>query len=243
MRMQFRVLGPLETWCEHQESTPTAPKLRIILALLVLRHNRLVHTAEFISELSRETPSCHAAATLQTYVHMLRKLLTCTTTGVGELLHTAPNGYLASIPPEDIDLHHYERLAEEGRTALARGEVERAADACSRALALWRGPAMAGVAAGELLGANSVRLEESRLRTHETRIEADLQLGRHRELVSELKELTFTHAIHEGFYRQLMIALYRSGRRDEALSEYQRFRRRVREEQEWEPSTRLRQLG
>ena len=243
MRVQFGLLGPLEVTRDGHDLTPRAPKLRAVLSLLVLRRNRLVQTDELVDELWGQCPPRSALTTLQTYIYKLRKLLAHNGADEDEgVLHTRPNGYVATIPDTNLDLHRFEQLAAEGREALAAGQPERASRACTQALALWRGPALAGIRGGELLTAHAIRLEETRLRTLEDRIEADLELGRHQQLISELKELTRTHTVHEGFHRQLMIALHRSDRRCEALAEFQRLRRLMIDELGLEPSTRLQQL-
>jgi DNA-binding SARP family transcriptional activator len=241
MGVRFRLLGPLHVSRDNTVLTPTAPKLRAVLALLVLRHNRLVQTWELVDELWGEAPPRSAHATLQTYIYKLRKLLGQLCDG-SAMLHTEAYGYRAAIPSQDIDVWRFLQLAEQGRVALERGDAEQAADLCAQALAFWRGPALAGVSIGGLLAAQAVRLEEERLRTLEARIEADLLLGRHRRCVGELMELTRTHLVHEGFCRQLMLALYRSDRRGEALAEYQRLRRLMVDEFALEPSARIQRV-
>ncbi|GDY30383.1 AfsR/SARP family transcriptional regulator [Gandjariella thermophila] len=243
MGYEFRLLGPLEIVRDGREVTPTAPKLCVVAALLVLRRNRLVQTSEFVDELWGEDPPSSAIPTVHTYIYKLRKLLDGSGAGsADDLVHTCLNGYSARIPAEQVDVHRFEHLAEQGRTALMRGEAEHAARCCAGALRLWRGPALAGLPAGQRLSAHVVRLGEALLRIRETRIEAELRLGHHREVVSELVELTRAHTFHEGLARQLMIALYRCGRRGEALAEYQRFRALMADELGLEPSPSLRRL-
>jgi DNA-binding SARP family transcriptional activator len=245
--MEFRILGPMEVTAETGDVTPTAPKVRQVLALLLLRCNGLVQTGEFIDELWGECPPRSALSTLQTYIYKLRKVLLDETPGGGppgseEMLRTKPSGYILKVLRDNVDVGRFERRAEEGAQALEENEPERAAAALSQALTVWRGPALADVAAGELLGAYATRLEESRMRALELRIEADLQLGRHHSLVGELKMLTATHRLHEGLHAKLMLALHRSGRRYEALNVYRQLREVLIEDLGLEPSPALNRI-
>jgi DNA-binding SARP family transcriptional activator len=219
--MEFRVLGSLQVVDDSSDLTPSAAKVRAVLAMLVLRHNQIVSTRELIDELWGERPPATALPTLHTYVYKLRKMLG---TGGPSAVVTKPYGYLLATAPETIDVYRFERLVADGWSALERDEPEHATETLSQALALWRGPALANLAAGELLSAQITRLEESRLRALQLRLEADLRLGRHRELISELKELIATYPLNEDFYAKLMTALYQSARRGEALEVYQNLR-------------------
>ncbi|MEU5884547.1 BTAD domain-containing putative transcriptional regulator [Spirillospora sp. NPDC047279] len=141
-----------------------------------------------------------------------------------------------------IDLRRFEQFANAGQEMLEKGDATGAAETLGRALGQWRGPALADVAQGELLSSYVTRLEELRLRTLELRIEADLRLGRHRELVSELKSLVRQYTLHEHLHATLMIALYRSGRRHEALEIYRVLRGNMVEDLGLEPGPELKEL-
>ncbi|MGW6603275.1 BTAD domain-containing putative transcriptional regulator [Streptomyces sp. NPDC055036] len=219
---------------------PTAPKLRQVISLLVLRRNALVKISEFIDEVWQENPPASVVTTLQTYIYKIRKILG--RYGAGELLHTRPGGYLLTIPDSAVDLHRFERGMSEGRTVLEQGDPARASEILARSLEVWRGPALADVATGELLSAYVTRLEENRFLALELRIEADLRLGRHVELISELKSLVVTHPLHERFHASLMMALHHSGRRSEALAVYGTLRRNVVEDLGLEPGQELQRL-
>ncbi|WP_248958503.1 AfsR/SARP family transcriptional regulator [Sphaerisporangium perillae] len=234
--MEFRVLGSLQVVDDTADLTPSAAKVRAVLAMLVLRHNQIVSTRELIDELWGERPPATALPTLHTYVYKLRKML-----GAGDLaaVVTKPYGYLLATAPETIDVYRFERLVADGWSALERDDAGHATEALSEALALWRGPALANLAAGELLSAQITRLEESRLRALQLRLDADLRLGRHRELISELKELIATHPLNEDFYAKLMTALYQAGRRGEALEVYQNLRQTLVGQLGLEPSPAL----
>lgn len=241
--MEFRVLGPLEIRDGERELTPLAPKLREVLALLLLRHNQIVPMNALIDELWGENPPRSALSTLQTYVYKLRKIFHAVNeTTDGFTLVTKPAGYRAAIAPERIDAYGFEQLVKNGNAALEDGDVREAARSLAQALALWRGPALADVDTGELLAAYVTRLNESRVRALELRVEADMRLGRHRELISELRELAVSFPLHEGFHAQLMLALHRAGRRPEALEVYQSARASLIGELGIEPGAALRDL-
>ncbi|WP_410601144.1 BTAD domain-containing putative transcriptional regulator [Amycolatopsis sp. lyj-90] len=235
--MKFHLLGPLEVLSGGEDLTPTAPKVRQVLALLLLRHNRVVHADELVDELWGEAPPASARATLQTYIYKLRQSGAEKYTGCFDrLLRTRPNGYLISVHEDDLDLHNFEQSIAAGSTALEQGDPVRAADELSAGLSLWRGAALSDVVAGSVISAAATALAENRLRALELRIEADLRLGGHRSLIGELKELLSVHPLHEVFHTQLMVALQRSGRRLEAIDEYQRLRKILVDELGIEPS-------
>ncbi|WP_320065217.1 BTAD domain-containing putative transcriptional regulator [Micromonospora sp. RTGN7] len=236
----FRLLGPLTVLHDGRDITPTAPKIRQVLAFLLARRNYLVQVTELIDELWGDRPPESALTTLQTYIYKLRKDVV-DQNGLGRV-HTRPSGYLLEIEEETIDAYDFDALSSAGRSALERDEPERASELLTRALGLWHGQALAGVVAGDILSAYVTRLEEERLRTLESRIEADMLLGHHQRLISELKMLTFTYSLHERFYSALMTALYRSGRRHEALEAYRRLRAVFTKELGLEPSPAVQRL-
>lgn len=240
MAVRFNVLGPMEVVVGDRDLTPTAPKIRQVLALLISRHNTLVHTSEIVDELWGERPPASALVTLQTYIYKLRKLLFALLPIEERVsLRTRYSGYLIITPAENIDQYRFEELARQGRAELESGSVRSAAERLRSALSLWRGPGLGGIEVGSLLTGYLTRLEESRLRVLQNRIEADLSLGRHRELISELKELTVARSLDEGFHGQLMSALNLAGRRSEALDVYRRFRRNLIDQLGLEPSAEL----
>jgi DNA-binding SARP family transcriptional activator len=238
--MEFRILGPLEIIESSENIVPTAPKPRQVIALLTLRRNSVVRTSELIDELWEDSPPVSAMTTLQTYIYKLRK--TFQKCGAGEILHTRPAGYMLTIPDENVDLYWFEQAMKEGRATLDRGDPVRAAEILAGALAMWRGPALVDVIAGNPLSAYVTRLEEVRFRTLELRIDTDLKLGRHLELISELKSLVVRYPLHEGFHMWLMTALYHSGRRYEALDVYRTLRNNLVEELGLEPGREVQQL-
>jgi tetratricopeptide (TPR) repeat protein len=158
------------------------------------------------------------------------------------VLLTRPGGYLLRVEPGQLDLHRFQVATEGARRAMAAGDAARAAEQLREALALWRGPALTDVASGSLRLTAAPPLEEARLIALEERLDADLALGRHAELVGEVEALVAAHPDRERPRRQLMLALYRSGRLAEALGVYRSTRRLLVEELGVEPSPALQQL-
>jgi len=234
--IEFRILGPFEVSERGQPLEVGAGKQRALLALLVLHAGEVVSTDRLIDALWGERPPASALNSVHIYVSRLRKAL-----GNGRL-ETRGHGYRLALEPEQLDLARFERLLGEGRGLLAEGEAERAAEALRNALALWRGPPLSDFESEPFAQGEIARLEELRLAALEERIDADLALGRHAELVSELEALVREHPLREGLRAQLMLALYRSGRQAEALAAYQHARRTLAEELGLEPGRTLQEL-
>jgi len=242
--MEINVLGPLTIFCGGSAATPTAPKPRSALALLLLQADQSVPVPALLQELWQDDPPASAHTTLQTYIVHLRKLFAvalATTPGMvaKTILVTTPGGYLFRCAGETFDLHRYQQLTTLGRRALAVGDNTSAAELLTAAKDQWRGPALADVRAGSLLQPQIKRLNESRLTTVEQGIEARLRLGRHQEVLSELSGMLAEHRLHENLHAQFMVALHRSGRRQEALGVFQQLRRTMADELGLEPSKRL----
>lgn len=245
--MDIQVLGPLNADINGVSIVPTAGKPRQILALLAFYPGRVMPVPTLMEEIWGTNLPRSAMTTMQTYILQLRRRLG---TAMGpdapgsakDVLATRHGGYLLRIPPESVDVHRYEQLVAAGQSAFDAGEDERAAGLFRRALDMWQGPALVDVRVGPVLEIEVVRLEESRLGTIERRIDADLRLGRHSELLAELTDLIARHPQHEGLHSQAMVALYRSGRQAAALDVYRRLRARLIEELGVEPSPQLQRL-
>ncbi|GLZ32174.1 SARP family transcriptional regulator [Lentzea sp. NBRC 105346] len=242
--MRIRLLGPFEVLRSGSATTPTAPKLRRVLALLAINANKVVRIDQLIDELWDDRPPISATTTLQTYVYQLRKLHDLAGNGTDGLpaLGTSPNGYVLRMPEGSLDVDEFVRLAERGRAELDLGDLTLASATLREALDLWRGPALADVTVGPVLGASVVWFEELRKSVMEQRIDADLRLGRHHELIGELTGIVAEQPTHEGFQGKLMLALYRCGRRSEALRVYQKARDALADELGLEPSPDLQRL-
>ncbi|WP_225978691.1 AfsR/SARP family transcriptional regulator [Gandjariella thermophila] len=220
------------------------PKPRQVLALLVTHADKVVPTSAFLRELWDGTPPRTAMTTLQTYVGQLRRVLATAleidvTEVVDRVLVTETGGYALSTEMLSLDLSEYVRLDLLGVAAVRAGNDEEGARLLRRALDLWHGPALVNVEAGPLLEAQISRLEESRRCAQEHRIIADLRLGAHHTVVGELFELTAMYPLHESLHGHLMLALYRCGRRSEALAVFRALRSRLVDELGLEPSAEL----
>ncbi|MCX4748882.1 AfsR/SARP family transcriptional regulator [Kitasatospora sp. NBC_01287] len=245
--MEIKILGPLEATECGASIVPTAGKPRQVLALLALWSGRIVPASVLMDELWGAEPPRSAPTTLQTYILQLRRRLDIAlsddpTRCAKDILRTQYNGYVLDIRPEELDVQAYERLATAGQQALDARDDEAASRLLGNALAHWRGPVLVDVQPGARLAIEVMRLEESRLGVLERRIDADLRLGRHHKLLSELAVLTVQHPWHENLHAQHMVALYRSGRQWHALDVFKRLRGTLVNEFGLEPSPRLQQL-
>ncbi|MGH8906264.1 MAG: BTAD domain-containing putative transcriptional regulator [Egibacteraceae bacterium] len=238
--MEFRILGPLEIWADGMQLPVAGTKRRSLLAHLLLHAGEVVSVERLIDDLWGLRPPRTAKNTVQAHIANLRKTLTPADghSARGTLLVTQPPGYALRLGHHELDLARFERLAGQGRTAMDT-DPEVASARFREALALWRGPALADLAVGALLQSEIGCLEEQRLAVIEERIEADLALGRHAELIGELKTLVTEHPLRERFLDQLMVALYRSGRQAEALEAYGQARDRLTDELGLDPSPAL----
>jgi DNA-binding SARP family transcriptional activator len=234
--MEFRILGPLEVWDGGGEVSLGGPKPRALLALLLLHANEVVAVDRLVDELWGEDSPDDAVAALRVNVSRLRKAL------ASDALTTRSPGYAIRVEPEELDLYRFERLVDEGRSLLARGLATDASERLSNALSLWRGPALADFTYESFAQPAIARLEEIRLAALELRIDADLALGRHDELIGELETLVAEHRFRERLWTYLMTALYRSGRQAEALDAYQSARRALVDGLGIDPSPALQEL-
>ncbi|MEU6847613.1 AfsR/SARP family transcriptional regulator [Streptomyces sp. NPDC046716] len=245
--MEIQILGSLAAHERGTSVVPSAAKPRQLLALLALHADQVVSVPTLMEEIWAENIPRSASTTLQTYVLQLRRRITAALDGTGErdakdILVTRFGGYLLDLGPGHVDAHEFERLATAGGTAFGLGDHRTAADLLRRALALWQGPALVDVPTGPVLDLEVLRLTEERTMALERRIEADLRLGRHTEVVPELRVLTARNPLHEGFCAQLMRALHHSGGSWRALEAYQQLRGHLVRELGLEPSHALKEL-
>lgn len=237
MTLEFRVLGPLEMIRAGQPVPLGGPRQRALLAALLLEAGRTVSVAQLTAALWDQHPPGNARATIQTHILRLRRTL------AGDAdLSTQPDGYRLTPPAGTLDLTVFRDLVADAATAQTEGRLEEAAAALTQALAHWRGPALDGVTGDRLRYAAIPRLTEERLRALEDRIDLDLRLGRHAQLIAELEGLVAEHPQRQRLHGQAMLALYRCGRQAEALASYQRIRRLLTDEYGLEPGQELRDL-
>ncbi len=239
--MRINVLGPLEAYDNGRSMTPSAAKHRQVLALLALHAGEVVSGRVLREELWGGAPPQTSQGTLQTYILHLRQrigdALDMSKSDVAKtVLVTHHTGYSLRISPQDLDAGEYELLAKKGGREMARKDYEAASDSLRRALDVWRGPTLVDVQTGHPLGVHVSRLEESRLGVLEDCVDADLWLGRHHILLSELAELTSRFPMNERLCAQYMIAQYQSGRRWRALEIFRNLHTTMVDELGLEPS-------
>jgi DNA-binding SARP family transcriptional activator len=236
--IEFRVLGPLEARVGDDTLPLGGTKQRALLAALLLQANEVVTSDRLIDELWGAEPPKTAATALQVHVSQLRKALKADR----QLLLSRGGGYLISLEPDQLDLHRFERLASEGRRALAEGDALSALASLRDALDLWHGPPLADLAYEAFAQVPVMRLEEVRLAVIEARMEAELALGHHEAIVGELETLVRENPFRERLRGQLMVALYRSGRQAESLAVYGAGRRLLVDELGIEPGGSLQRV-
>ena len=235
--MEFRVLGPLEVDGASGAVTLGGGKLRAVLAMLLLHPNEPVSAERLAVALWGEDAPATSVKTVHVHVSRLRKAL-----GDPDVIATTPAGYCIRVQPGELDAQRFEGLVAEGRAALAGGRPDRAAVKLREALRLCRGPPLPEFAFDPFAQPEIARLEEERLAAIEARVEADLQCGRHAEIVAELSQLAEAHPAREQLAGQLMLALYRCERHADALEVFQRVRARLDEELGLAPGAELKKL-
>jgi SARP family transcriptional regulator, regulator of embCAB operon len=243
--LSIDLLGPLSARLGQTPVTPSAPKQRQVLALLALNAGRVVTVPTLIEELWGDCPPRSYATTLQTYILQLRNALVEAqpgNPGVRQFLSTRYFGYVLEEDACQTDVEVFGYLVAAGRAAAEAGDHRLASDELSRALRLWHGPALVDVRMGRVLEIEATSLEESRLGALERRIEADLALGRHADLLGELTLAAAKHPINENLCAFLMIALYRAGNVGRSLQAFHRLRAGLNHELGVEPCPRLQQL-
>ena len=234
--MDFCVLGPLEVRERGRVLALGGPRQRAVLAFLLLHANEVVSAERLVEAVWGEEPPATGSAGLHVRISQLRKVLSAARIG------TRSPGYALSVNSGELDLERFEQLASEGRRALAAGDPDRAVRALAEALGLWRGPPLGDVVFEPSAIGEVARLEELRWAALESRIEAQLELGHHDELVGEVEALVGEQPLRERLREHWMLALYRSGRQAEALAAFREARRAWVEELGIEPSRRLQRL-
>ncbi|MFI9382880.1 BTAD domain-containing putative transcriptional regulator [Kutzneria sp. NPDC052558] len=239
--MQVRVLGQFEVARGEKRITPSQPKLRQLFALLALNANTVVRAEQLIEELWGPEPPSKAMGTLQTYMSHLRRLLAADDMGVS-VLHTRHVGYALTLPEQNVDAGRFAGLVARGRSELDGGHVEAASETFRAALAVWRGSALSDVDAGPVLEHHIRSLEETRVGVIDQRMEVELMLGHHHEVINDLSTLVRDYPAHEGLHVKLMMALHLLGRRSEALHVFQRIRTTLIDDLGLEPGQQLQQV-
>ncbi|MGC0373844.1 BTAD domain-containing putative transcriptional regulator [Streptomyces sp. SAI-229] len=241
--MQFKLLGPLEAHIDGREVPLGGVNQRATLGLLLLNANQVVATSRIIDALWGIHAPVTSRKMVQNAASGLRRMIAehGGSRENTELLTRSP-GYLLSVPEDAVDVNAFQRLSKEGRAELAAGDWDSAAGSLRDALALWRGPVLSDLAETGINWPELSALESARRAVVEDLYEAELSLGRHHELVSDLEPLVEAEPDRERLCGQLMLALYRCGRQREALMVYHRTRKVLRTEFGLEPGRELREL-
>ncbi|WP_229068537.1 BTAD domain-containing putative transcriptional regulator [Actinoplanes sp. DH11] len=233
--MRFQLLGPVEAWDEEGPVRLGGAKQRTVLAALLLNANRVVSSSTVTALTWGESPPASVKGQLQIYVSRLRKLLS------GHEIARRTPGYRITVGPDDLDLHQFDRETAQARADLAADRPEAAAERLRSAVALWRGTALAGTTEA-LVEREEPALTERRLTALEDLFEAELRLGRHQQIVGELRRAAEDEPFREKFQAQLMLALHQGGRVQEALQVYTAARERLATELGIDPGRPLREL-
>lgn len=240
-RLKYEILGQLRVVDDRGSSFISARKIETLLAVLLIRSDQVVPSDQLITEIWGETVPRRATAALHVYISQLRKFLK----RPGRLdspIVTRSAGYLLATGDDEVDYQFFIRYADAGRAAARAGRHDDAAVAFEAALALWRGPVLADLRYAPMVDGFATWLMDARLECMELQADSLLHLGRHRELVGKLYSLTAEYPLREGFYRQLMLALYRSECRADALKVYQSARDTLGTELGLEPCRALQEL-
>ncbi|MCP2248065.1 AfsR/SARP family transcriptional regulator [Lentzea aerocolonigenes] len=231
MKTEFGVLGPLRVAVEGKDVDLDQPMLRRLLAVLLCDANSPVSAEALAEALWESSPPASARKTLQLYVHRLRKKL-----GDPARIVHGPAGYRLVVRPGECDADEMRQLVADAHATVDPG---RRAGVLRKALALWRGVPLAEFADVPAVLAVAEALTDRWLAVLAERVDVDLELGRHDDLVAELTEVVARYPLHERFRAQLMLALYRCGRQADALATYHQTREVLRDELGVDPSDAL----
>ncbi|MEV2274702.1 AfsR/SARP family transcriptional regulator [Nocardiopsis sp. NPDC049922] len=239
--LHFRVLGPLALEADGGDDFRCGPKIARLLSLLLVRANRIVDVGTLMEELWDGDPPATGLKTVRTHVYHLRGALerVCGAAAARRVLLTRGSGYLLELAPDELDLFAFEQLVGQAQVLWTEGRHDEVVDRANRALALWRGPVLTDVRPGRILTGHVSQVQETYTRARELRVEASLRLGRHHEVLPELRDLVSEYPLHEGFHAQLVDALHRSGRRGEALSAFRAARDTMHDQLGLDPSEEL----
>jgi SARP family transcriptional regulator, regulator of embCAB operon len=239
--VRYELLGTLRVVDGDNISFINAQKVAILLATLLVRADHVVTTNHLMGEVWGDHLPRRATAGLHVYISELRKFLNRPGQAEGPIITRSP-GYLLRRGSDSFDSRLFLELMDAGRVHLRDRRYAEAAESFRSGLALWRGPVLGDIGTGPILRGFATRLTEARMDCTEMLVDAQLQIGQHRDLVGMLYTLIAEHPLREAFYRQLMIALYRSERRADALKVYQTARTTLIDELGLEPCTPLREL-
>jgi tetratricopeptide (TPR) repeat protein len=239
--MEFRALGPIELWSAGQRQDLGPARARCILAMLLLTPRAIVPVETLIDRLWDTRPPPKARESLSVYISRLRASLRLAVADGVQLVGQARGGYLLEVDPETVDVYRFRRLRQQADALAASGDYDHAAGLLREADGLWRGHALAGIC-GDWAARMRDALEEERRAAILERVECELELGRHADLVGELRHLLAKYPLDETLVAHQMTALNSIGRSADALSLYRETRSRFVEEQGTEPGAMLSEL-
>lgn len=239
--MRYEILGPLRVVDGSSITSLSARKIEVLLAALLVRADEPVSSDDLMKEIWGTRAPRQTLAALHVYVSQLRKFLRRPDRADSSIV-TARGGYLLRLGADELDFSVFQALVSRGRDAQQAGRIHEACEDYEEALSLWRGPVLEDLRDGPIINGFVCWAEQARLECVERFVETGMELGRHREFVSYLYARIEELPLHETFYRRLMLALYRSGCRADALSTYQSARTVLGEELGLEPSAALKQL-
>jgi DNA-binding SARP family transcriptional activator len=239
--LRYELLGPLRILGGSAGTTIGAHKIQILLCVLLIRSGQVVSIDQLAAQIWGDNAPRRSTAALQVYVSQLRKFLH--REGQPDSpISTRPPGYVLSPGNDPVDVQIFQDYARQGREAARENRHREAVVLFESALSLWRGPALMGLRDSPAIGVFATWLDELYLSCAELLVDSNLALGRHRDLIGSLHVLTSEHPLRESFYRQLMLALYRSERQADALMVYQNARAVLSDELGLEPCQGLRDL-
>ena len=236
--IEFRILGPLEVLVNRAPVPLGGRKQRALLAALVVAANQPLSADRLVDDVWGDHPPASPVRSVQVYVSALRTAFGAE----GGVLETTSQGYRLSVAEQQLDAHAFAAAAKDAKSFLTRGDVTMAAEVAATALALWRGPVLGDLADFPFARSEAARLEDLRLQVIEDRMEAELALGHHERVVSELGKLVEQHPLRDRARGQLMLALHRCGRQADALAVYRAGRRQLLDELGLEPGGPLQDL-
>lgn len=233
--MRYGLLGPLCVINGSDQTVINSHKIEILFATLLIRADHIVTIDQLIEEIWSGRPPERATAVLYVYISELRKFLRAHGLREQSIATRSPGYMLQPENDDEIDFQVFLDLLEMGRKSARACQHEDAIKSFEHALSQWRGPVLSNFGDGPIISGFATELMERRVECLEMTIESQIQLGRHRETVSRLYSLIAENPLHETFYRQLMVALYRSERKADALRVYQSARKTLNDELGLEP--------
>jgi DNA-binding SARP family transcriptional activator len=242
IKIGFGVLGPLQMTANAAPVTLGTPKLRAVLAMLVMNRNRPVSTDSLITAAWEEGPPAEARASLHSYISNLRKLVGTAGADPKQVLVNAPPGYRLNAADSDCDIGRFVVEKAAGVHAAAAGRFEEASRHLTDALAEWRGPVLDDLRTFQFVDVFATALTEDKVEAHTARAGAEIACGRAYAVISELESLTVEYPYREPLWAQLITAFYAAERQSEALDAYQRLKTTLAEDLGIDPGPTVRAL-